>query len=207
MIHNWGTNIERFNLYMEQTVATGDNVQLAYLLDNASCHKRVAEAMILGHRGVRHLLAYSPFFKICENAFLVWKSQLKRELAEVHPLLVQQPHEEQLAKKKFIEIKQTDYSFIIRSRIPQSLGLKQPQKLSNAGPPEQSRVLLLSRGKQIKQVHEWQRQSHTQCNGWQGDSSIGSFNPEMCCKLRTPSASVPHVEDAIPVDGAHIMQL
>ena len=78
-------------------MAAGDNVQLTYLLDNASCHRRAAEAMIPGHHAVRHLPAYSPFFNICENAFSAWKSQLKRELVEVRPLLVQQPHEEQLA--------------------------------------------------------------------------------------------------------------
>ena len=98
MIHNGGTNIERFNIFMEETsVAAGDNVQLTYLLYNASCHRRAAKAMIPGHHVVRHLLACSPFLNICENAFSVWKSQLKRELAEVRPLLVQQLHEDQLA--------------------------------------------------------------------------------------------------------------
>ena len=98
MIHNGVTNIKRFNLFMEETsVAAGDNVQLTYLLDNASCHRRAAEAMIPGHHAVRYLPAYSPFLNICENAFSEWKSHLKRELAEVSPLLVQQPHEEQLS--------------------------------------------------------------------------------------------------------------
>ena len=72
MIYNAGTNIERFNLFMEETsVAAGDNVQLTYLLDNASCHKRATEAMIPGHHVVRHLPAYSPFLNICENALSV----------------------------------------------------------------------------------------------------------------------------------------
>ena len=94
--HNGGTNIERFNLFMEETsVAAGDNVQLTYLLDYANCHRRAAEAMISGHHVVQNLPAYSPFLNICENAFSVRKRQLKKELAEV-PLLVQQPHEEQL---------------------------------------------------------------------------------------------------------------
>ena len=64
MIHNGGTNIERFNLFMEEiSVAAGDNVQLTYLLDNASYHRRVAEAMIPGHHVVRHLPTYArtPF--------------------------------------------------------------------------------------------------------------------------------------------------
>ena len=78
-------------------MAAGDNVQLTYLLDNASCHRLAAEAVIPGHHVVRYLSAYSPFLNICENAFSVWKSWLKRELAEVRSLLVQQPHEEQLA--------------------------------------------------------------------------------------------------------------
>ena len=61
-IHNRGNNIERFNLFMEETsVAAEDNVQLTSLLDNASCHKRVAKAIIPGHRVVRHLPAYSVF--------------------------------------------------------------------------------------------------------------------------------------------------
>ena len=98
MIHNGVTNIERFNLFMEETsVAAGDNLQLTYLLDNANCHRRAAEAMIPGHHVVRHLLTYSPSLNIYQNAFSVWKSQLKRKLAEVRPLLVQQPYEEQLA--------------------------------------------------------------------------------------------------------------
>ena len=80
----------------ETSVAAGDNVQLAYLLDNASCHRRAVEAMIPGHHVVRHLPAYWPFLIIFENAFSVWKSQLKRESAEVCPLLVQQPHKERL---------------------------------------------------------------------------------------------------------------
>ena len=97
MIHNGGTNIERFSLFMEETlVAAGDNIQLTYLLDNASCHRREAETMNPGHHVV-HACRHSPFFNICENAFSAWKSQLKRELAEVRPLLVKQPHEEQLA--------------------------------------------------------------------------------------------------------------
>ena len=79
---------------MEETsVPAGDNVQLTYLLDNVSCYRRAAEAMIPEHHVVRHLPEYSPIL----NIFSVWKSQLKRELAKVHPLLVQQPHEEQLA--------------------------------------------------------------------------------------------------------------
>ena len=58
MIHNGGTNIERFNLFMEETsVAAADNVQLTYLLVNASCHRRAAEAMIPGHHVARHLFA------------------------------------------------------------------------------------------------------------------------------------------------------
>ena len=58
MIHNGGTNIEWFNLFMEETsVAAGDNVQLTYLFDNVSCYRRAAEAMIPGHHVVRHLLA------------------------------------------------------------------------------------------------------------------------------------------------------
>ena len=72
----------------EASVAAGDNIQLTYLIDNASCHR---------HYVVRHLPAYSPFLNICENAFSVWKSQLNRELAEVRLLLVQHPREEQLA--------------------------------------------------------------------------------------------------------------
>ena len=93
-----GTNIKRFNLFMAETsVAAGDNVQLTYLFDNASCHRQAAEAVIPEHHVVRHLPAYLPSLNIWENAFSVWKSQLKRELAEVRPLLVQQPHEEQLA--------------------------------------------------------------------------------------------------------------
>ena len=56
MIHNGGINIERFILFMEETlVAAGDNVQLTYLLNNASCHRRAAEATIPGHHVVRHL--------------------------------------------------------------------------------------------------------------------------------------------------------
>ena len=40
MIDNGGTNIERFILLMKEiSVAAEDNVQLVYLLDNASCHR------------------------------------------------------------------------------------------------------------------------------------------------------------------------
>ena len=38
MILNGSTNIEWFNHFIETLVTAGDNVQLTYLLDNASCH-------------------------------------------------------------------------------------------------------------------------------------------------------------------------
>ena len=64
MIHNGGTNIEQFNLFMEEkSMAAGDNVQLTYILDNASCHRRAAEAMIPKH----HIMTPAGVFAVFEH--------------------------------------------------------------------------------------------------------------------------------------------
>jgi len=96
--HTGGTTIERFNGFLEDwSLQAGDNRILTYVMDNASCHRRAADAMIPGNHVVRHLPAYSPFCNICENAFSTWKAALKRSLAEIRPQLLHQPHQQQLS--------------------------------------------------------------------------------------------------------------
>ena len=97
-VHNGGTMQELFNNFLEKTsVAAGDDVNLFYVMDNASCHRRAQEANIPGNHHVRFLPAYSPFLNIAENAFSTWKAAVKRQMAEVHQHLLEQPHAEQLA--------------------------------------------------------------------------------------------------------------
>ena len=81
MIHNGGTNIERFNLFIG-----GSWRQRPTRILIGQCQlsgRRAAEAMIPGHHVVRHLPAYLPFLNIYENAFSVWNSQLKRDLTNI----------------------------------------------------------------------------------------------------------------------------
>ena len=75
-MHNGGTNQQVFNQYLEGLVsaAAGEENNLVFLMENASCHRHACDAMIAGNHEVIYLPAYSPFLNICENAFLDLKS-------------------------------------------------------------------------------------------------------------------------------------
>ena len=97
-VHNSETTPALFNTFLEEApVSAGDDVDLTYVTDNASCHRRAQEANIPGNRHVRFLPAYSPFLNIAENAFSTWKAAVKRQMAETRLQLLDQPHAEQLA--------------------------------------------------------------------------------------------------------------
>ena len=52
-----------FDAFEEASVTTGDDVDLAYAMDNASCHRRAQEANIPSNHPVQFLPANSLFFQ------------------------------------------------------------------------------------------------------------------------------------------------
>ena len=92
-----GVNAEMFHNFMERTVAEAGNGYVTFILDNAPCHRQMANINLMDNHEFRFLPAYNLFLNIVENAWSAWKAAVKQELAEQRPQLLQQTHAERMA--------------------------------------------------------------------------------------------------------------
>ena len=90
---------ERFvHFLFLQTVYTNHRANAAvFIVDNAAAHRPAANVQLPDDYGLCFLPPYSPFLNICENAFAIWKTEIKTTLAEVRHELLTQPHQQRMA--------------------------------------------------------------------------------------------------------------
>ena len=91
-----GMTGERF-VHFLQTVYTNHRANAAVsIVDNAAAHRPAANVQLPDDYGLCFLPPYSPFLNICENAFAIWKTEIKTTLAEVRHELLTQPHQQRM---------------------------------------------------------------------------------------------------------------
>ena len=92
-----GMTGERF-VHFLQTVYTNHRANaVVFIVDNAAAHRPAANVQLPDDCGLCFLPPYSPFLNICENAFAIWKAEIKTTLADVRQELLTQPHQQRMA--------------------------------------------------------------------------------------------------------------
>ena len=102
------TTIQNFNTFLAAASQAAGNERAAFIMDNAPCHRRAAEANLNEHHIVRHLPAHSPFLNIVENAISVWKAALKQRLEDVRDQMLDQTHGQRLATLTQLAVQSLD---------------------------------------------------------------------------------------------------
>ena len=95
-----GMNRESFSQFL-QTTAAGLHPHpdrgIVFIFDNAPAHRQAAQVQLPAGFSVMYLPPYSPFLNICENAFSIWKWDIKNQLAAIRPQLLLQDHQQSMA--------------------------------------------------------------------------------------------------------------
>ena len=95
-----GMRRDTFDHFLQDTavlIHSEPDRECVFIFDNAPAHRAAAEVQLPDGFSTMHLPAYSPFLNICENAFSVWKSEIKNTLAEIRPQLLTQDHQQSMA--------------------------------------------------------------------------------------------------------------
>ena len=75
-----GGTIDRSNTWLEAASRAAGEGRTVFILDNAPCHRRANLANINPQHFIKSLPPYSPFLNIAENAFSVWKAEVRTQL-------------------------------------------------------------------------------------------------------------------------------
>lgn len=89
---------DSFKQFLENlTTRLSRDVTYTFIFDNAPAHRRASDANLPGNITLRWLPPYSPFLNIVENCFSMWKSRVKRQLAECRSQILSSSHDERTA--------------------------------------------------------------------------------------------------------------
>lgn len=92
-----GFRSDRFNVFLETCSNILANRNVVFIFDNASSHNRAYEANLQAGHGYMFQPPYFPFLNICEGCFSIWKTTLKRSMAEVREQLLTEQHPNRVA--------------------------------------------------------------------------------------------------------------
>ncbi|GFO25712.1 transposase [Plakobranchus ocellatus] len=88
---------QRFNEFIGTVCRLYHPLNACFVIDNAPAHQQAVNLPLLQNFYVRYLPPYSPFLIICENAFALWKGNIKNSLAEVRDQLLREDHQQRMA--------------------------------------------------------------------------------------------------------------
>ena len=78
-----GMTCPKFNMFLTRVCEKHNAYNACFVFDNAPAHRQAANADLQENFNIQNLPPYSSFLNICENAFPIWKSDLKERLSEV----------------------------------------------------------------------------------------------------------------------------
>ncbi|GFR58494.1 DDE superfamily endonuclease [Elysia marginata] len=82
-----GMSDQRINNFIGTVFRLYHPLHACFVIDNAPAHRQAVNLPLPQNFAVRYLPPYLPLLNICENAFALWKGNIKDNLAEVrdHP--------------------------------------------------------------------------------------------------------------------------
>ncbi|GFN84345.1 Dde superfamily endonuclease [Plakobranchus ocellatus] len=92
-----GMTGQRFNEFIGTACRLYHPLNACFGIDNAPAHRQAVNLPLPQNFSVRYLPPYSPFLNICENAFALWKGNIKDNLAEVRDQLLREDHQQRMA--------------------------------------------------------------------------------------------------------------
>ncbi|GFO04910.1 Dde superfamily endonuclease [Plakobranchus ocellatus] len=92
-----GMTGKRFNEFIGTVCRLYHPLNACFVIDNAPAHRQAVNLPLPQNFSVRYLPPYSPFLNICENAFALWKGNIKDSLAEVRDQLLREDHQQRMA--------------------------------------------------------------------------------------------------------------
>ncbi|GFO31285.1 Tc1 transposase-like protein [Plakobranchus ocellatus] len=92
-----GMTGQRFNEFIGTVCRLYHPLNACFVIDNAPAHRQAVNLPLPQNFSVRYLPPYSPFLNICENAFALWKGNIKDSLAEVRDQLLREDHQQRMA--------------------------------------------------------------------------------------------------------------
>ena len=92
-----GMTGQHFNEFIGTVCRLYHPLHASFIIDNAPAHRQAVNLPLPQNFALRYLLPYSPFLNICENAFALWKGNIKVSLAEVRDQLLREYHQQRMA--------------------------------------------------------------------------------------------------------------
>ena len=103
-----GMTAQRFNAFILAVCALYQPANACFVIDNAPAHRQAGHLQLPQNLQLRYLPPYSPMLNICENAFSVWKADIKQRLAEVREMLLgMQQHDQRMVTLAQISVQGT----------------------------------------------------------------------------------------------------
>ncbi|GFN80436.1 B-cell linker protein [Plakobranchus ocellatus] len=88
---------QRFNEFIGTVRRLYHPLNACFVIDNAPAHRQAVNLPLPQNFSVCYLPPYSPFLNICENAFALWKGNIKDSLAEVRDQLLREDHQQRMS--------------------------------------------------------------------------------------------------------------
>ena len=92
-----GMTGQRFNEFIGTVCRLYHPLPACFIIDNAPAHRQAFNLPLPQNFALHYLPLYSPFLNICENAFALWKGNIKDSLVEVRDQLLREDHQQRMA--------------------------------------------------------------------------------------------------------------